>query len=87
MHFSRTLALVAGLTPAWAVPADPVLDKSPAIIPLDKFKLGGDLKILRPKIPRIPGNVDFGLKKRITLNWIDGEAPSLYPVTSTDSLT
>ncbi len=88
MHISRILALVAVLAPAWAAPADPVLDKSPATIPLDKLKLSGDLKVLRPKIPQIPGKVDFGLKKRIALNWMDGEVPSpITPFTSTDSLT
>ncbi|KAK0619477.1 hypothetical protein B0T14DRAFT_554729 [Immersiella caudata] len=73
MHISSVFALALGLAPAWAVPVLelPALDISPGAIPLDKFRLGGDIKLLKPKLPALTGRLDFNLKKRIALNWND----------------
>jgi hypothetical protein len=70
------LTLALGLAPAWAAPLDslPVLDISPAAIPVEKFRLVGEpLKVLKPQLPKLLRPIDFGLKKRITLNWHDGD--------------
>jgi hypothetical protein len=75
MHISSFLALAFGLAPIWAVPVQELtgLDISPGAIPIEKFRLGGDLKILKPKLPQFTGRIDFGLKKKIALNWNDDE--------------
>ncbi|KAK0653054.1 hypothetical protein B0T16DRAFT_388209 [Cercophora newfieldiana] len=74
MHISSIFALALGLAPAWAVPVQELtgLDLTPGAIPLDKFRLGGDLKVLKPKL-RLGDRIDFALKKRISLNWNDGD--------------
>ena len=80
MHYSSILALAFGLAPVWAVPLQDLagLDISPAAVPLDKLKLdvpSENLKILKPKVPKFSGKIDFALKKSIALNWNDGETP------------
>jgi hypothetical protein len=77
MHCSGILALAFVLAPTWAVPLQDLtgLDISPAAVPLDKLNLdlpSGDLKVLRPKVPKFSGTIDFTLKKNIALNWNDG---------------
>lgn len=79
MHFPHILALAFGLAPALAVPVNDPLDISPAAVPLSKLKLdvgAASLKVLKPK-PRLTPKVDFALKKKIALNWNDGEISRL----------